>query len=115
MSKPKAPKESAEQRAARMAEEERIRIMTARANADEFAAGKSFLTRRTRMVLRLYGARRALAGLGQGGTGSPLGAGGGSGAPYAPGYGGGSYADSGGGFGGGWKGGGGMFNQVEFV
>lgn len=66
MSKPKQPGESAEAKAARLAEEERIRIAQARADAEEAAAGRQFLTRRTRAVMRLYGARRALAGLGAG-------------------------------------------------
>ena len=68
MSKPKTPGESAEAKAARLAEEERIRIAQARADAEEAAAGRQFLTRRTRAVMRLYGARRAIAGLGAGST-----------------------------------------------
>lgn len=106
MSGPKAPKESAEQRAARLAEEERIRIAQARADAEEAAAGRQFLTKRTRAVMRLFGARRALAGVGGanpiaapgGGTASSGGLGGGGG------FGGGSggYALGGGGGGFGW-------------
>lgn len=66
MSKPKAPGESASQKRARLAEEERIRIAQARADAEEAAAGRTFLTRRTRAVMRLFGARRAMAGVGGG-------------------------------------------------
>lgn len=66
MSKPKAPGESASQKRARLAEEERIRIAQARADAEEAAAGRTFLTRRTRAVMRLFGARRAMAGIGGG-------------------------------------------------
>lgn len=113
MSKPKAAKESASQKAARLAEEERIRIAQARADADEAAAGRTFLTRRTRAVMRLFGARRALAGIGGGapalggGTvGGGVVSGGGSGV-----YIGGGYGFNGGGGGGGF--GGGMFNAVR--
>lgn len=93
MSKPKAPKEGAQAKAARLAEEERIRIMKAKADADEFAAGRQFLTRRTRQVMRLFGARKALAGVGGatpaigGGTAAGGGAGGSIGGSYGGDYG----------------------------
>lgn len=68
MSKPKAAKESPEQRALREAEERRIAVMMRRAQAEEAAAGRQLLTRRTRQVMRLFGARVAAAG----GIGSPF-------------------------------------------
>lgn len=102
MSKPKAPGETAEQRAAREAEEQRIKVMQARAEADEAAAGRSLLTRRTRRVVRLFGARRAMAGIGggtdfTGGGTISLGGGGGS---FPLGYGGFGGFGGGGGLGG---------------
>ncbi len=81
-----------------------MKVAQARADADEAAAGRQLMTRRTRRVMRLFGARKVLAGLAapgappgavsiSGATGSasfPLG--------YVPGGGGGGF---GGGFGGG--------------
>lgn len=72
MKNPKAPKESAEQKAARETEEQRIKVMQARADAEEAAAGRQLLTRRTRQVMRLFGARRALAGISAGALGATL-------------------------------------------
>lgn len=95
MSKPKAPKESADAAAARLAEEERIRVMQARAQADEAAAGRQLLTRKTRMTMRLFGARSALAGTSSGSF-TIGGANGGSGASGGGGF---AAAFSGGGLG----------------
>lgn len=101
-SKPKAPGETREQREARLAEEERIRTMQARADADEAAAGRRVLTKKTRAVVRVFGARRAMA-LGSGssvipggvpGTSGGCGGGGGSGGGSV----GGGGVDSGGGW-----------------
>lgn len=63
MKSPKAPKETAEQRATRLAEEQRIKTLQARADAEEAAAGRQLMTRRTRRVMRMFGARQVLAGL----------------------------------------------------
>lgn len=68
MSKPKAAQESADAKAARLAEEERIRVAQARADAQESAAGRQLLTRKTRMTMRLFGARSALSGFGGSGS-----------------------------------------------
>lgn len=65
MKTPKS-KESPEAKAAREAEEQRIAVMQARADAEETAAGRKLLSRRTRQVIRLFGARQALAGVGVG-------------------------------------------------
>lgn len=102
MSTAKAPKETAEQRALREAEQQRIAVMQQRADADESAAGRRLLTRRTRRVLRMFGARTQMAGAGAlGAIAAPsasLGLGGSS-ASYPLGYGG--SGGGGGGFGGG--------------
>lgn len=68
MSKPKAAQESADAKAARLAEEERIRVAQARADAQESAAGRQLLTRKTRMTMRLFGARSAMSGFGGSGS-----------------------------------------------
>ena len=101
---PKAPRETAEQKATRLAEEARIKAMQARADAEDAAAGRLLLTRRTRQVIRLFGARRAMiGGLGGsigGGFGSAGGSisGGGSSASFPLGYsGGGGSGGTGGG------------------
>lgn len=86
MSKPKVPKETPDQKKARLAEEERIALMQVRANAEEAAAGRQLLTRKTRMAMRIYGARRGMIG----GLGGAPAMGGGT---YNPGL---SYAGNGG-------------------
>ncbi len=103
MKTPKAGKETAEQAAARTAEEERIRTMQARADADEAASGRRLLTKKTRQVVRLFGARQGAAGVSISAP-SPTGGGGsegGGGGSFPLGY--------GGGFGSGWM----IFEQPQ--
>ncbi|TXH12886.1 MAG: hypothetical protein E6R03_12165 [Hyphomicrobiaceae bacterium] len=64
MSGPKAPKESADQRDARLAEEKRIKLMQQRADAEEAAAGRSILARKTRQMMRIFGAPIATGSIG---------------------------------------------------
>jgi hypothetical protein len=65
MSKPKAPKESAEQRKQRLESEARLAVQEARANADDLKSRKRFMTSRTRLAMRIFGARGRLSGAAQ--------------------------------------------------
>lgn len=77
MAGPKAPKESAADKAYRLQQEARTKAMQAQADAEDAAAGRTLMTRRTRMVMRLFGARRAMAQVaGTGNIGSLADAGG---------------------------------------
>lgn len=63
MKTPKARGETADQKATRLAEEQRIKVMQMRADADEQAAGRRLLTKKTRAVMRIFGARTAMVGV----------------------------------------------------
>lgn len=64
MKSPKQPKETPEQRAARLAEEERIKVAETKANVADTEQRQRWLTSKTRRILRIFGARKALAGQG---------------------------------------------------
>jgi len=82
MRAPKPPRETPEQAQVRVAEEARMNAMQVRADAEEAAAGRALLTKRTRRVIRLFGARKALVGGTAPSLGSPFGS---TLAGYAPG------------------------------
>lgn len=90
MSSPK-PKQSAESKRLQAAQEEQLRLAQIAADAESARAGGRLLSVRTRTLMRLYGARRAMAGVGSGG--SPVVVGTGS----TPSKGGGAYPSLGGG------------------